>query len=126
MAFASGVYNRPNTGLSGVQIAKADLARLHTPVAYILGGPEDIAYPNGTDDFARIGHVPVFLGNLPVGHGGTFNLANGGDWARVGTAWLDWQLKGDTEAAKWFVGPACGLCTDERWSVDRKQFPEVS
>ena len=24
---------------------------------------------------------------------------NGGDWARVGTAWLDWQLGGDTQAA---------------------------
>ena len=39
-------------------------------VIYILGGPSDIAYPNGMDDFARIGHVPVAVANLPVGHGG--------------------------------------------------------
>jgi dienelactone hydrolase len=124
VAFASGVYNRPDSGRSGVQITKDDLARLHTPVAYILGGPEDIAYPNGTDDFARIGHVPVMLANLPVGHGGTFQLANGGDWARIGTAWLDWQLKGDLQAARWFVGTDCRLCTSYGWTVQRKQFPE--
>jgi dienelactone hydrolase len=124
VAFASGVYNRPAGARSGVQITKDDLARLHTPVAYILGGPDDIAYPNGSDDFARIGHVPVMLANLPVGHGGTFQLVNGGDWARVGTAWLDWQLKGDARAARWFVGPDCRLCTTYGWTVQRKQFPE--
>jgi hypothetical protein len=32
----------------------------------------DIAHPNASDDVARIGHVPVFFGELPVGHGGTF------------------------------------------------------
>ena len=125
VAFASGVYNRPDSGRSGVQITKDDLARLHTPVAYILGGPQDIAYANGSDDFARIGHVPVMLANLPVGHGGTFPLVDGGDWARVGTAWLDWQLKGDTQAARWFVGAGCRLCTTFGWTVQRKQFPET-
>jgi uncharacterized protein len=124
VAFASGVYNRPGSGLSGVQIAKDDLAKLHTPVAYVIGGPEDIAYPNAVDDFERIAHVPVMLANLPVGHGGTFRLVNGGDWARVGTAWLDWQLKGDVQAARWFVGTGCRLCTTYGWSVQRKQFPE--
>jgi dienelactone hydrolase len=124
VAFASGVYNRPSGGLSGVAITKDDLERLHTPVAYILGGPDDIAFPNGSDDFARIDHVPVMLANLPVGHGGTFRLANGGDWARVGTAWLDWQLKGDRQAARWFVGTGCRLCTSFGWTVQRKQFPE--
>ena len=124
VAFASGVYNRPGTGLSGVRIGKDDLARLHTPVAYVIGGPEDIAYPNAVDDFERIGHVPVMLANLPVGHGGTFRLVDGGDWARVGTAWLDWQLKGDVQAARWFVGSGCRLCTTYGWSVQRKQFPE--
>lgn len=125
VAFASGVYNRPNTGLSGVHITKDDLAKLHTPVAYVLGGPSDIAYANGTDDFERISHVPVLLANLPVGHGGTFSLANGGDWARVGAAWLNWQLKHDSDAGKTFVGDGCRLCTTFGWTVQRKQFPEA-
>jgi dienelactone hydrolase len=125
VALASGVYNRPNSGLSGVQIGKDDLARLHTPIAYVLGGPDDIAYPNGSDDFARINHVPVMLASLPVGHGGTFQLIDGGDWARVVTQWLDWQLRGDRQAARWFVGTTCRLCTTYGWTVQRKQFPET-
>ena len=123
MAFASGVYVRAGSGLSGVQITKEDLARLHTPVAYVIGGPGDIAYPNAVDDFSRIAHVPAMLANLPVGHGGTFALANGGDWARVGAEWLDWQLRGDTAAARSFVGEGCRLCTSYGWSVERRQFP---
>jgi dienelactone hydrolase len=127
MAFASGVYNRdtsglPAGGLSGVAITKDDLARLHTPVAYVLGGPTDIAFPNGSDDFARIDLVPAMLANLPVGHGGTFALANGGDWARVGADWLDWQIKGDADAGRTFTGADCRLCTTYGWSVERKGF----
>jgi len=124
VAFNSGVYVRAGSGLSGVGIAKDDLKKLHTPVAYILGGPDDIAYPNGSDDVARIAHVPVFYANSPVGHGGTFGLANGGDYGRIGAAWLDWQLKGSKAAGAMFAGTDCGLCNDKTWTIVRKQFPE--
>ncbi|MBV9883310.1 MAG: hypothetical protein JO276_09905 [Sphingomonadaceae bacterium] len=125
MAFDSGVYVRAGSGRSGVAITKEDLLRLHTPVAYILGGPGDIAYPNGMDDFARIEHVPVFVGNLPVGHGGTFRVPNGGDWARVAVAWLDWQLKHSPAGRAWFDGADCRLCTTYGWTVQRKRLSQV-
>ena len=48
------------------------LADLHSPTLYILGGPTDIAYANGMDDFARIAHVPVAVANINTGHGGTY------------------------------------------------------
>ena len=106
--------------LHRVAIGKDDLKRLHTPVAYILGGPTDIAYPNGTDDFRRIDHVPVVLMNLPVGHGGTLPLHDGGEWARAGAAWLDWQLKNDPVAERAFTGENCTFCTAAGWTIDRK------
>ena len=124
VAFDSGVYTRPGSGLSGVNITKADLKKLHTPVAYVLGGPTDIAYPNGMDDFRLIDHVPVLVANQPVGHGGTLREANGGDWARFAVRWLDWQLKKDRTAGHWFAGKDCGLCTQSPWTIERKQFPE--
>jgi dienelactone hydrolase len=123
IAFNSGVYNRTGNGLSGVPVTKDDLRKIHTPIAYVLGGPTDIAWPNGSDDFARIDHVPVMLASLPVGHGGTFALVNGGDWARFGALWLDWQLKRDGDAARWFTGDDCRFCTSYGWDVQRKQFP---
>ncbi|WP_346783052.1 CocE/NonD family hydrolase [Aurantiacibacter flavus] len=124
LAFGSGVYNRPGTGLSGVPVTKADLAKLHTPIGYIVGGPADMAYPNASDDFEQIDHLPVLLAELPVGHGGTLAMSNGGDWARVGSNWLRWTLFGDQSAGREFIGDDCGLCASYGWSIKRKNFPE--
>ena len=117
MIFDSGVYNVPG-GMSRVKVSKFDLYSLHAPTAYITGGPTDQAHPNAMDDASRIKHVPVFLGWLPVGHGGTFSQPNGGDWASIAVNWLDWQLKADASAGKWFLGADCGYCKDARWHVE--------
>ena len=119
----SGIYVRASGGRSGVKIDKSKLASLHGPMLYLTGGPQDIAHPNASDDVARIDHLPVFLGSLPVGHGGTFwTQPDGGDWARVATRWLDWQLKASADASWDFAGPACRLCTTARWSVTQKKL----
>ena len=109
--------------ITGMSVGKEVLQTLHTPVIYIEGGPTDIAYANGMDDFNRITHVPAAIANLPVGHGGTFNEPNGGAAASVAVSWLNWRLRGDAESARRFVGEDCGLCQDTRWSLERKQFP---
>jgi putative CocE/NonD family hydrolase len=120
----SGIYIRRDGARSGVVIDKSQLSRLHAPMLYLAGGPSDIAHPNAADDVARIEHVPVFFGELPVGHGGTFwSERDGGDWARVAARWLDWQLKGSADASWDFAGPACRLCSDPRWTVVQKHLP---
>jgi len=119
----SGVLNTGPTNMTGISVGKEVLQTLHTPVIYIEGGPKDIAYENGMDDFKRISHVPAAIANLPVGHGGTFNEPNGGAAASVAVSWLNWQLRGDEQSAKRFVGEDCGLCKDAQWSLERKQFP---
>ncbi len=119
----SGIYVRPG-GRSGVKIDKSQLERLHGPMLYLTGGPQDIAHGNASDDVARLEHVPVFFGSLPVGHGGTFwTEPDGGEWARVAARWLDWQLKGDTDASADFAGAGCRLCGDTRWTVVQKHLP---
>jgi hypothetical protein len=120
----SGVLNNGPTTMTGISVGKDVLQTLHTPVIYVEGGPTDIAYANGMDDFARITHVPVAIANLPVGHGGTFNEPNGGAAASVAVSWLEWQLRGDARSAKRFVGDDCGLCRDGQWSLQRKQFSD--
>ena len=112
----SGIFNDGFQGISGIDVSKALLDKLHTPTFYILGGETDIAYKNGMDDFGRIKHVPAFLGNLVgVGHGGTYWEPNGGKAAAAVVAWLEWQLRGDPGAARAFVGKDCGLCRDPAW-----------
>jgi len=121
----SGILNSGPTNMTGATVGKEVLQTLHTPVIYILGGPKDIAYENGMDDFKRISQVPVAVANLPVGHGGTYNEPNGGAAASVAVSWLNWQLRGDAQSAKRFVGDDCGLCKDAQWSLQRKQFADA-
>ncbi len=116
----SGVFTDGTNPIKGVTVDKSMLKLLHTPVLYVLGGKGDVAWPNGTDDYARITHVPVALVDGDVGHGGTFREANGGDVARFTVDWLNWQLRGDKAAAKRFAGADCGLCSDPKWKIQRK------
>ncbi|WP_320113628.1 hypothetical protein [Draconibacterium orientale] len=117
----SGVLPTPNGGMPGMPaVKKEDLEKLHTPTLYLLGGETDIAYNNGMDDYKRINHVPVFVANLDVGHGGTYREPHGGEFAKVATAWYQWQMKGDKEASKMFVGDDCGLCNDDKWKFESK------
>lgn len=103
-------------------VAKSVLAQLHAPVAYFLGGVEDIAYANALDDVARIDRVPLFFGSIDVGHGGTFAEPHGGEFGRVGVAWLRWRLKEDQAAGALFAGADRGLGADARWQVITKQL----
>ncbi|MBO3741125.1 cellulose binding domain-containing protein [Actinoplanes flavus] len=98
------------------------LRRLTKPIAYFIGGPGDIAYPNAMDDWTKLpAGLPAFMGNLNVGHGGTYDQVNGGEFARVAVLYLKWRLKGDTTAGGSFVGSNCGLCGTQ-WQVRQKNL----
>ena len=86
---------------------------------YLLGGPTDIAYENGMDDFRRITHVPACVANYPVGHGGTYGEQHGGEFAVAALAWLQWQLKGDKRASKMFRGKGCLLSKRKDWTIEK-------
>jgi hypothetical protein len=120
----SGILGNPGSGMPGMPgLAKDHLAKLHTPTLYILGGEKDIAYNNGMDDFKRINHVPVFVANMDVGHGGTYGQPHGGEFAKVATAWYKWQLKNDQDAGKMFTGEPSGLSKNPNWKVEKKNMP---
>lgn len=124
MIFNSGILPDPGAGRGGMpRLPKDHLAKLHTPILYVLGGEKDIAYKNGMDDVRRISHVPVFAANLDVGHGGTYRKPHGGEFAKVATAWLQWQLRADKEAGRMFGGDPCGLAKVEGWKVEKKNIP---
>ncbi|MDO3386820.1 alpha/beta hydrolase [Gilvimarinus sp. SDUM040013] len=122
--FNSGIFITPMPSpLPGMpNIDKTQLEKIHTPTLYLLGGPSDIAYENGMHDVENINHVPVFVGNLDVGHGGTYREPHGGEFARVATAWFQWQLKDDEQAGQLFVGNPPGLSKTPKWSYKQKNF----
>ncbi|NID12838.1 poly(ethylene terephthalate) hydrolase family protein [Fibrivirga algicola] len=120
----SGIFNTPGNGISNMpNLTKENLSKLHSPTLYLLGGEKDIAYNNGMDDYKRINQVPVFMANMDVGHGGTYRQPHGGEFARVATAWYQWQLKGDATASRLFRGEPAGLAQSPLWRVEKKNMP---
>lgn len=120
----SGVLPDPSPMAAMPRLTKEDLKRYHAPVLYLMGGPSDIAYNNAMDDFSRVDQVPIVIANLDVGHAGTFAQPRGGEFARVALAWLDWQLKGKTDASAWFLGEDSKLHRDPDWTVETRNFAD--
>ena len=121
----SGLFKQSNAAqaVGGMPMPeKSKLKDIHTPIIYILGGKEDIAYENGMDDFHLIEHVPCCAINYPVGHGGTYRQPYGGEFTIPALAWLNWQLKGDKEAAKMFVGKKPGLLQRKDWTIEKNKL----
>jgi hypothetical protein len=121
--WSGGLFITPPNGAAGLSenVPKEQLDKLHSPVFYISGDSSDIAFENSNDDFKRVTKVPAFRGYEDgVGHGGTYNQPNGGEFGKVAVALLKWQFKDDAEAGKMFLGPNCELCQNPKWHVSKK------
>jgi len=107
-----------NSGMGDMCMAGADsttLKTLHAPVLYMPGGERDIATPNAFKDLERIDTVFAVLANhATAGHIGAFDEPNGGSYARLSLAWLNYQLKGNKADGKIFTGK------------NNKQLPEFT
>ncbi len=116
-----------NAGMGSMTMADASaksLRNLHGPILYLVGGTSDVAWANAQADYKAIRRVPVVLAdNTRSGHGGTYDQEHGGANSRMVRAWLDWQLKGRTEAETLFLG---GDLTDyPDWTIMHKNFKEA-
>ena len=97
------------------------LKTIHGPTLYLDGAEADFMTPVAKANFDAIDHVPIFYGSRDnAGHSATYFHPNGGEFANVTVAWLDWQLKGDENAAKMFRGADCTLCTNPNWETHSK------
>lgn len=96
-----------NSGMGNIEMSGASrslLSQLHASILYMPGGESDIAYGNAILDYARIDHVfTAFANHLTAGHGADYALPYGGSFARMLTAWLDWQLKGRADCGDIFL-----------------------
>ena len=123
MIWNSGLLPQPTAMGGGKVMDKSDLAKLHTPVAYISGDAQDIAYANANDDFRRLNGIPALRAyERGVTHMGTYREPDGGEFGGVAVAWLLWQLKNDQRAGRMFTGRDCGLCVNPRWVVERNRI----
>jgi dienelactone hydrolase len=121
--WSGGLFTTPPAGAAAIieNVPKEQLEKIHSPIFYISGDSSDIAFENTNDDFRRLTKGPAFRAYKDgIGHGGTYNQPNGGEFGKVAVAVLEWQFQGDKQAARMFLGPNCGLCEDPKWHVSKK------
>ena len=83
----------------------------------------DIAYWGGVDSFNYLSEVPVFHAwQEGLSHIGTYGAPNGGGIARIAKDWYTWQLKGDQQASRMFIGENCLLCQEPGWHISKKNM----
>lgn len=98
-----------NSGQLNASASEGVAGRLSKPVFYLLGGPEDVAYPNGERDYASLPEgTPAWKGNHGLGHSTAFDMLNAGIPGVVGRHILQWVLRGDARAGRWFIGDGPG------------------
>jgi dienelactone hydrolase len=109
---------------SGGNAARA--AEITKPTLISPGDPRfDTAYwgANATYKVLRKSSTPVaFAWRANMTHLGTFRTVNGGLESVVIRAWLDYQLKGDRNAARMFIGDDCVLCNTPGWQVESRNL----
>jgi hypothetical protein len=99
------------------------LAPLHGPVLMINGHERDFMMADSKATYDAIDKLPAFYGaRHGAGHTATAYHAGGGEFANVAANWVRWQFKGDSKAAKMFVGDKCDLCTNENWDAEGKRL----
>jgi dienelactone hydrolase len=108
-----------SSGMAGADQAFYD--SIHTPVLFVEGGPDEVAYDGalgGYEEISTLG-VPVLWFSKNIGHGGDLFTADGGDFTKLNLAWLNWWLKGDETATGkgMLVGASCPYCSDSEWEV---------
>lgn len=96
------------------------LKGVRQPAIFFFGGESDIVWKYGQASFDQVPGRPAVLVSREYGHGLTMGQSHGGEIARLGVAWLEWQLRGNRAAAAPFLGADCGLCKDPAWTIRKK------
>jgi hypothetical protein len=100
---------------------------IDTPVLFVEGGPEEVAYDGGLEGYQKIAQVgvPVLWFSKDLGHGGDLFQSDGGDFTKINLAWLNWWLKDDETATGkgLLVGASCPYCSDSAWEVMSANVP---
>ena len=99
----------------------ADARRLHSPTFLIAGELDTLVAPAGVEDAYDAVTVPAVYG-LSMGQDHLMPGRAPAPILDAVTGWFKIHLAGDEEARALFYGDACGLCSDARWMLQRKNL----
>lgn len=95
---------------------------LHGPALFICGQQDTVVPCDGiANTFRTVTDQPaVFLNNLAADHGSWLgqNGSQGPTFFAL-TAWFRLHLMDDRDNGRFFFGPECALCTDDRVTIER-------
>ncbi|KAL8377423.1 hypothetical protein RB595_008211 [Gaeumannomyces hyphopodioides] len=100
------------------------LEKINVPVAWFVGGPKDMGYPNAEKDYKLLpGGVPAYKASLDTGHGGTFGATNGGKFGKAAVAYLQWQFRKDEKSKQILLDAKTpGSLVTDKWTVEYKNW----
>jgi pimeloyl-ACP methyl ester carboxylesterase len=106
-------------GGRGGDIAAA-VGQQHGPMLLLSGGLDTTAPPERSQKpvFEAAKTPMIWLTYKTAGH--LAAMRDAGPYRAALTAWFLYQLDGDPKAAAMFTGEACGYCTDQDWTIQRK------
>lgn len=114
-----------SSGMAGATQAFYDL--IETPVLFVEGGEEDIAYEGAVQGYEAVVKTgaAVLWFSADRGHGGDLFQKGGGDFTKINLAWLNWWLKGDESmnGKGLLVGSTCPYCSNADWEVRSANLP---
>ncbi|HYP75201.1 MAG TPA: hypothetical protein VER12_04585 [Polyangiaceae bacterium] len=100
------------------------LTGVHTPMLFFCGGKDTRVPCDGVRDvFLTVKDQPAFFINeLNADHGSWVYQGAKGVSLSVAAAWFRVHLMGDTANRKYFYGPSCTFCTDNRVKVEQNSL----
>ncbi|KAI8623359.1 hypothetical protein F5Y19DRAFT_458892 [Xylariaceae sp. FL1651] len=100
------------------------LHEINVPVAWFVGGPKDMGYPNAQKDYALLNAgLPAYKASLDTGHGGTFSATNGGKFGKAVVSYLEWQFRNNTASKSVCLdSKSSGSLVSDNWTVDYKNW----
>jgi hypothetical protein len=117
---------------SGVDpYSPADVTKLHAPVLYAYGGLSDYVNWDAIGSYEVTAVAAVLADDTGAGHTGMWDDPSPpaqppgpyqNDPLLVGAEWLDFTLYGASTGRAFFLGPSCGLCTRQGWTVQSKNW----
>ncbi|MEV7807595.1 cellulose-binding domain-containing protein [Microbispora sp. NPDC088329] len=112
----SGLFADGSFGYS-----RAELAKLHTPVMFLDGGPSDIAYDNTRANYDLTQVAAVLAEHPQAGHVGFITGSQMTDGMTTVVQFLDMTLNGNATARAYILGSS-GLAAKAPWTVRTKNF----
>jgi hypothetical protein len=100
------------------------LTGVHTPMLFFCGGKDTVVSCDSVHStFLTVTNQPAFfLDDLNSDHGSWVYEGAKGVALPMAAAWFRAHLMGDTASRKYFYGPGCTFCTDNRVKVEQNSL----